>query len=552
MNSRRLLATVLFAAALPLAGCADENDPKTWVKRLDDPVTRVQAIKRLGEFFNSAMEKGGNDRESAQVKALLEVAAEPLAKTYAGVALDEKTRIDTMRILADMSTPQANVAYTKALADYEMGKNDEDAKLAAEAATRIAKTGKLQDQALIDGVWNAFSKHQVARVKLIQVKTALEEAVHTVRHASYGPKALEKLTSPMLKREDPDQLFWQVNSARLIGELKFEPAAKQLVIVMLSPNKDDIRGAARVALLRMPKAGETALVAAADGKDADAKKLMEASEPARYVPVLGEALAYLSRPAAHDAYIRMIEKADNDTTRTALAALITHFPRDKKNQDAFMAAYNKVAPDTLVPLAGGNGHAVMVQSSAQFYDPALTPWVLKEWAGAKGENRDAMTPAAADAAMKMMNASQTRAVGDQVAAIPGAAVEKEVFKVASGVVEKCKEAAACYVAKLDEPVPTDKAADRFGHIKAAYMATIYGDAKTKTEIAARIGKMKDPGVRLAMAEALDKLSPQGDAAIADQLDKMVEADKASGNKPLIGVNDSVSKVALKLRSRATQ
>jgi len=52
----RSFSAVMIACAV-FGGCADEQDPKTWVKRLDDPVTRVQSIKRLGEFFNSAMEK---------------------------------------------------------------------------------------------------------------------------------------------------------------------------------------------------------------------------------------------------------------------------------------------------------------------------------------------------------------------------------------------------------------------------------------------------------------------------------------------------------------
>ena len=62
--------------------------------------------------------------------------------------------------------------------------------------------------------------------------------------------------------------------------------------------------------------------------------------------------------------------------------------------------------------------------------------------------------------------------------------------------------------------------------------------------------MKDPAVRLALVEAIDHLAPKGDEAAAAALEKIVEADKGSGNKGLLAANDSALKVALKLRSRA--
>ena len=40
----------VLASAL-VGGCADESDPKTWAKRLDDPAQRVPSIKRLDQFF---------------------------------------------------------------------------------------------------------------------------------------------------------------------------------------------------------------------------------------------------------------------------------------------------------------------------------------------------------------------------------------------------------------------------------------------------------------------------------------------------------------------
>ncbi len=62
--------------------------------------------------------------------------------------------------------------------------------------------------------------------------------------------------------------------------------------------------------------------------------------------------------------------------------------------------------------------------------------------------------------------------------------------------------------------------------------------------------MKQPAVRIALVEAIDKLVRlAGDAAAADQLDKMIVADKAGGDPKVLACDDTVAKVAARLRAR---
>src|SRR5262245_38931239 len=93
--SPRVFAALL-ALAMPLAqaGCADENDPATWVKRLDDPAQRATAIKRLGQFYEDAMSNAQKKREDPNVQKVLNTIVEPLTKTYTAGGLDDKTRKD--------------------------------------------------------------------------------------------------------------------------------------------------------------------------------------------------------------------------------------------------------------------------------------------------------------------------------------------------------------------------------------------------------------------------------------------------------------------------
>src|SRR5579862_9257822 len=90
-----------IALASALVACEDENDPKTWVKRLDDPAQRANAIKRLTQFYEDGMTKASNDAGSPEIKALLDTIVEPLTKTYTAGGLDDKTRTELMKFLAE-------------------------------------------------------------------------------------------------------------------------------------------------------------------------------------------------------------------------------------------------------------------------------------------------------------------------------------------------------------------------------------------------------------------------------------------------------------------
>ncbi|MBL9110317.1 MAG: hypothetical protein JNM74_13635, partial [Myxococcales bacterium] len=83
------IPAVLGAGALVVGGsmltaCADENDPKTWVKRLDDPAQRGAAVKRLQQFFEDSLSNAKKDANDPKVKALLDDIVEPLTKQYTG------------------------------------------------------------------------------------------------------------------------------------------------------------------------------------------------------------------------------------------------------------------------------------------------------------------------------------------------------------------------------------------------------------------------------------------------------------------------------------
>ncbi|HVH42933.1 MAG TPA: hypothetical protein VM925_11340 [Labilithrix sp.] len=546
-----LVAVPVVVASTAIVACADENDPKTWVKRLDDTAQRAPAIKRLDEMFNAAMGSASNNREDPKVKAVVDDSAEALAKTYTAGGLDEKTRKDLIKLIADMGDQRGAPAFAKALKDYEPGKNDEDVKFAAQGTQRLATAGKLSDQALIDALWDCFAKFQPSKAKSINLVKDLQSAVKTVKHPSWGPKAVALLAAPVSDPKNPEQnmdqiQFWQLTAVQLIGDTKFTPGVGPLVKVLMTPSKKDLIFPVRLALHKMPKEAEPELIKALKG-EGDYAKLAEAYPEKAYVPLIAEPLAYISRPAGLTAIQEALASATNDQNRTILATYLTYFPTDPKNVKAYTDAYAKVAPNAAIALMGGaNGHAILAGTAANFFDPSLTEWILKEVANAKGEAADAMPVSALPAAMKLMTVEQSKAVGDAVHKIPGQAIEKDMYKSAGAVLDKCKKDAACYLGVLDTPVPSAPPAAKMGHVKAVWMAVELHPADTKAKLLERVEKVKDGSVRLAILEGIDTLSPKGDAAAADKLEKLVESERASGNA---AGTDEMYRIALKLRSR---
>jgi hypothetical protein len=367
---------------------------------------------------------------------------------------------------------------------------------------------------------------------------------------------MEKLAGRVLDPKNPTEamdqiLFWQGTSIRLLSELKHTPAVRPLINVMLTPTKADLRALCTNALTKMPKEAEPLLIGALNGSDPEFAKLGEAFGPQKpHLAYLADTLAYASRPAGRDAVIDALSKATNESQRTVMAQALIRFPAEKKVVDAFLAAYAKIPANSAIDLMQGlDAHAVLSQASSHFYQSDLTTWLLKEIAAAKGEQADAMHLYALEAAIKLMGPTHTKDVEAAVAKF-GTPREKAMFENANKAVTQCKTDAACYVGLLDQPIPSTPDTAKYLAVKATWMAAAYGDDKTKDELVKKLDKVRDGAVRLGVVEAIDHLAPKGDEATAKALEKIIEADIASGNKELIAADDAVAKVALKLRARA--
>jgi hypothetical protein len=562
----RLLSAAATAATpavtgLVLVACDDENDPKTWVKRLDDPAQRASAIKRLTQFYEDGMTKASNDAATPEVKQLLDTIVDPLTKQYTAGGLDDKTRTDLMKFLAETHDPRTQPALAKALKDFEMGKTDDEVRVACESINSMAKSGVKLEQTVVDELWNVFAKFRLSQTTSQRLYQALHEAVVNVHDPSYGDKAIEKLKGNVIPNNvdsQKDQVnWWQLTSIQVISELRYTKAIKQLVLVLLTPAKIDLNATTRIALLKMAKDAEPELIKALNGSDPDYAKAGEQFKDKTNLAIVADTLALLSRPGGRDAILAALPGADNDTTRTAFAQALVQLPDDPRVLPAFMAAYNKLKWDASVELLGPlKPRAALAQASANFYDPGLTDWLVKETIAAP-DGPSKLLPI--EAALKVMPQSRKDAVMGALAKaqkeLPADVFQasKQMFDFAAQALDKCNVTTACYLGILDQPIPSSPTTANWRAIKSAWMAVIYGKMQpdaTRAELLKRIDKVKDPSARLAVAEAIDELAPNGDRAGADTLDKMVASDTKQGDKGVLMADDSVVKIALRLRARA--
>lgn len=546
--------------AVTLVGCADESQPETWVKRLEDPVKRPSAIKRLVQFFEDAMTRANKNREDASVKALLDKIVEPLSKTYVEGKLDDKTRIDLAKFLADTRDVRAKGAWIKACSEFAKGgeASEDDLRWVAPAIG----AAKLEDAA--EALGQAFVKLQAGTQKGSQAYKNVSEAMLALKSPSWKTLLLERINRPMEKpagRGDESKVaayqneqFWQVTAAQILGELRDKDAVRPLLKVVMTPSKADVAATASTALMKIGPQAVPTLILAMTGQDADivdyAKSQSGGSpeQASSYVRTAAVVLGAIGRAEAAAPITTTLEAADSDVNRAVLARELTKLPQTAENEKAFQAAYDKLSPTALIP-PGTNARQQLVEAASHFYDASLVPWLLKQVKDAKGgENEKGVVQTAAlVSSIKLATKAQ---LADVKAAVDkeGTQIEKDALALATDVVGKCDEVVACYLAKVQESAAQTEKSQFIG-IKAAYMLGVLGNEQTPMAIVQALPKVRNAAVRFSAVAAIDHLVRANGAAVADALQKIVDENKAKDDRDLMQADAPVKEIIHRLRAR---
>ncbi|WP_437571487.1 hypothetical protein [Sorangium sp. So ce542] len=571
---RSLLLGAATASSMALsagivAGCADENDPETHVKRLDDPATVTPSVNRLVQFFEDAMTRDNKDRNGPTVKPLLDKIIEPMTQRCVAGDLDERTNSKLIKFISDTRDPRGDACLIKALKDYKPESTEEDVRWA------VRGLGAMKSEKAAEPLMAVFTKLQHGKPKGSTISRDVHDAMIEINSKSWEDGLITMLGRPINDPKDVatmrNELFWQITAAELLGWQRSEKAVVPLLKVVLSPLKAD---AATTAILALTKIGKPAiqpaiqllqgehkelieyskvenLKAAGDKPSAEQKKAAETA----HVAAAALVLATIGRQESVQPLLSALEKAE-DVPRAIIARELTKVPKTPETLAAFQAAYEKTPASLEMPPAGINARVMLAEAAGNFFDASLVPWIVKTGLEARGEEDDVaqIRDVSLQTALKLMKPDQVADV-DRLAntrtsggGTVGKSMEKEI-KLAKDLLNGCGTKVDCYIGKLGDPASQAKET-QFQGIKAAYMTGVLGSPDVRQQIIDALPKVLNAAVRFVSVSVIDALSPKGDAEVATKLQKIVDEGEASKDPEKISGNAPFKTVIYRLTARA--
>jgi hypothetical protein len=556
--------TGVTLAGSVLVGCADENDPATWVKRLDENATRVQAVSRLVQFYEDKMTKDKGDRNGPEVKPLLEMIVPPMTQRCVAGEMDERTTSKLVKFLADTHDPRAEACFIKVLKEYKPDTTEDDVRVVARAV------GAMKLKSAAGPLYEAFAALHASKPKAQSTYRDVYDAMVALSDPSWENQLIALLGQPIDEKDKnsaTDRMFWQQTAAVILGNLKSANAAKPLIKMLLSPPKASAHVDAILALVKIGKPAIGPTVALLKGEDKDlvdyskaeavkaaaGDKNAEKNAASAYVATAALILATIGRDETAAPLIDALGKTDDGVAKAVMARELTKLPRTPQVIQAFENTVDKLPIALSIPNSRGGAREVLLDKAADFYDASIIPWMVKSLKDMKGSEDDLapIREAAFSGMLKIMKQDQIKLV-EEVAGMKsgdgtvGKGYAKE-FAAAKDLVNACGDKVDCYLKKVGEPV-TD--ASQFAAIKAAYMVGVLGDAGAAKKIVEMLPKMSHPAVRFAAVTAVDSLSPKGDKDIADKLQKMVDEAVEKKDQDKMRLNSPLKTVIYRLNARA--
>lgn len=564
-------ATVVATGTLltTAVGCKDEGQPDYWVDKLSERSYRPRAVKRLEQFFEDSVTKANKDTTAPEVKALLDKIVDPLTKAYVQFYddYDSKTRVELIKLLSSFRDPRTEPALKKAFEEFvkrpATNKDDADLKWAARGA------GALKAATLGEPMIQAFMKLKASTMLGGITYKDFNDALQDMPQASWAGPLRTMLAAEIVipksaadkDKLDPykDQLFWQTTSALLLGILKDEAAVDPLMKVMLDPAKADIQATAILALVKIGRPAVTEAVKLLRGQNPKLKdfaalrtkaatgsdKVEEGSDIRTAALILGT----IGRAEALAPMIEVLKSTKDDATKSVIARELAKIPATAESKEAFKTAFESISLDTNMP-PGANALQVLVESSGQFYDPTMIPWLLEraEKTAGSGDDKTALQSAILVTVLKLAKADQLDSIRPAVAKY-GTKMEKDFLVLAEKQLKACGDRVQCYLGEVEKSENQDQA-NQFAGIKACYMSGIHGTEQTRMDLIDRLGSVDNAAVRYSVSQAIDALSPKGSKEAAKKLEAIITANEKTADRNKIANDAPLKQVMYRIESRA--
>jgi HEAT repeat protein len=567
MRRNHLFARATLALALTIsssafvAGCENEADPKTWVKKLSEPARRTGAMVRLKKIFDETLAGANQDASNPRVRAFLDGAIEPIARTFIANPDDNIMRKEAIEILAESKDPRAIDALLSALT-FRAGSQDSE-RIALRAVqglkTMVASIPEAKKGAVVQGLVAVIDRAQGTGGNMMQIRfhslTALgllhaTEAVDSISRVLSRRLADQEISTARAAADalgvigDPrgvDALIYGLflnvraqnafpHCQRALARIGAQHAVPKLLNTLAGQNQQvnaliteygNIPNGPPVpeGLVKSTTADVLREFASPDAVQPLLALLNSTTEPENVRAAAGEALAYTAmaipaqRPAIVQALHAAFSRDRNPSEESGWSAL------------TFASKLSLVGDPSSIPLVLAALNHRQIQSFQ--YAPQRAGLLLAfaslarhgnvaEFDRIEGDLRRQFNAALAE------NASIAREIRPQIQTL-------DKLRAVVEVVRTCNDGdTACYIRSLDSQ-STESVR------KAAYMlAWTTPEAQRAQAIAALEAKLNNPDllVRRSVMVAIDALTPNGSASTITKLQELIRNEEGQESKIL--------------------
>lgn len=560
--ARATLALVLTVSSSAfVAGCENEADPKTWVKKLSEPSRRTGAMVRLKKIFDETLAGANQDTNNPRVREFLDGAIVQVAQVFMANQDDTLMRKEAIEILAQSNDPRAIDALLSAL-QFRAGSQDSE-RIALRAVqglkTMVPRIPDAKKAGVIQGLIAVIDRAQGNGGNMMQIRFHSLSALGSL-HATEAVDSISRVLSRRLADQEISTARAAADALGVIGD----PRGVDALVygLFLNVRAQNAFPHCQRALARIgsqhavPKllatlAGSNAQVnaliteygAVPNGppvpeglvKSTTADVLREFASPDAVQPLLallnsttegenvraaaGEALAYtaMAIPAQKPAIVQALHAAfnrdRNPNPETGWSAL------------TFASKLSLVGDPSSIPLvtAALNNRGIAAFQYAPQRAGLLLAFAslarhgdVAEFDRVEGDLRRQFTNAMTE------DASLARDIRPQIATL-------DKLRQVVEVVRTCNDAdTACYIRALDS---NNAESVR----KAAYMlAWTTPEAARAQAIAALEGKLNNADllIRRSIMVALDALTPAGSASTITKLQELIRSEEGQESKIL--------------------
>jgi HEAT repeat protein len=567
MRRKNLLARTTLALALTMssgafiAGCENEADPKTWVKKLSEPSRRTGAMVRLKKIFDETLAGANQDSNNPRVRAFLDTALEPVARTFMANAEDNIMRKEAIEILAQSQDPRAIDALLSALT-FRQGSQDSE-RIALRAVQGLkTMAGSIPDAkkgAVVQGLVAVIDRatgnggnmmqirfHALTALGLLRATEAVDsiarvlsrrladQEISTARAAADAlgvigdPRGVDALVYGLFLNVRQQNAF--PHCQRALARIGAQHAVPKLLATLAGQNQQvnaliteygNIPNSPPVpeGLVKSTTADVLREFASPDAVQPLLALLNSTSEPESVRAASAEALAYtaMALPAQKPAILQALHAAfnrdRNPSAETGWSAL------------TFASKLSLVGDTTSIPLVLNalNNRGIQGLQYAPQRAGLLMAFAslarhnnVADFDRIEGELRRQFQSALAE------DASLARDIRPQLATL-------DKLRAVIEVARTCNDGdTACYIRSLDSQ--TNESVR-----KAAYMlAWTTPEAQRAQAISALEGKLNHPDllVRRSIMVAIDALTPNGSPSTITKLQELIRAEEGQESKIL--------------------